>query len=1165
MGDATTCRACGGGLAAPAGLGGLCPACLLRQGLGGSTAGGPELGVTVGPTDPDALARLGESLGGLPSVLLRDTDPESGPEPVVAPASPEMPPTDDRPGRFQLFGEIARGGMGAVLKARDPGLGRELAIKVLLERHRDNPDLVRRFVEEAQIGGQLQHPGVVPIYDLGAFADARPYFAMKLVKGRTLADLLEERPSPADDLPRFLSAFEQVCQTMAYAHARGVIHRDLKPSNVMVGSFGEVQVMDWGLAKVLARGGVADERAPTPEPAETVVATARSGSGADDSRPGSVLGTPAYMPPEQARGDTRRVDERADVFALGSILCELLTGDPAYAGGPPAEVLRRAADAELADAEARLAACGADPELVALARACLAPAPEARPRDARAVANAVTAHLAGVQERLRAAELERAQAQARAEEERKRRRLAVGLAASVLLTVGLGLGGWAWDQSRRRATDRRFESSLADASALLGRARGSGGDASAWAAARTAAGDLAALAAPAGLGPELSSRIARLRDDAEREAAAVAAEAEAARRDGALIDALASARSMQAELGDAETIDALRAALAASGVDVAGAGDPAAAVRPLENRPEDVRMAAAAGLDEWAFLARVGTAKLGDEAWKRPLALAEALDPEPTRLAVRRAWAAADQAELRRLAAPESVDRLRPASVLLLAGALRDAKGARDHRAAAAVVRRGLLNHPRDARLNEALAEFLAEGPPESRAEAMQYYRIAWALQPACGYALAALLKESGRAEEAERILRELAGIRGTPIIRGTNLHKLGQLLGEQGRSAEAAAALAEAEAEFRAAVRLRPDDAGGHIGLAMVLHEAGRSAETESELRTAIRLRPDDRPARFNLGLALIRQGRLADAEAELRAAVRLRPNDLLAHDTLGSTLQARGKLAEAEAEFRAAIGINPDDPLAHFNLGLVLQGLGRMAEAQAEALAAVRLQPDDPDSLCSLGLIRAAIGKYDEALADLRRGHEIGSKRPGWTNASGEWVRRTERQALLAKRLPAVLRGDDRPADADEGVNLALMAHDRRRYATAARLFSDALRADPKLADDRHAVHAYNAACSAALAAAGRGEDAPKLDDARATLRAQALGWLQSELAAWSGVLRSGTPTARLEVLRTLQHWQQDTDLAALREPEALAGLPGPERAKWKALWVQVDRLLEKAAKAP
>src|SRR5262249_39005363 len=150
---------------------------------------------------------------------------------------------------------------------------------------------------------------------------------MKLVRGRDLAALLRERSSPTEDLPRFLQIFEQVCQALAYAHARGVIHRDLKPANIMVGAFGEVQVMDWGLAKVLNR---VDEPAAVGD--MTVeggsVRTLRSDSLADESRAGSVAGTPAYMAPEQARGQTDRLDERADVFGLGAILCEVLTGKP---------------------------------------------------------------------------------------------------------------------------------------------------------------------------------------------------------------------------------------------------------------------------------------------------------------------------------------------------------------------------------------------------------------------------------------------------------------------------------------------------------------------------------------------------------------------------------------------------------------------------------------------------------------------------------------------------------------------------------------------------------------------------------------------------------------------------------------------------------------------
>ena len=412
------------------------------------------------------LTTLGAGAGRPPHVQLRDLVDES--EPLIQPRSDEMPVRDGAMfGRFQLQGEIARGGMGAILRGRDVDLGRELAIKVLLEGHQGNPQVVSRFVEEAQIGGQLQHPGVVPVYELGIFPDSRPYFAMKLVKGRTLAAMLADRndhvrrvspdpalptteglPSPSHALPRFLAIFEQVCQTLAYAHARGVIHRDLKPSNVMVGSFGEVQVMDWGLAKVLPSGGIADEAAAQ-QVHETVIETVRSGSAGSgsESQAGSVLGTPAYMAPEQARGEVDRIDERADVFGLGAILCEILTGRPPHSGSTRGEIRAQAARGELTDAFARLDASGVEIDLIALAKACLAAEAERRLRHAGVVVDRVTTYLAGVQDRLKAAELAQVEAQTRAEEavtratiERSRRRRTVALAASVLMMAASVVG-----------------------------------------------------------------------------------------------------------------------------------------------------------------------------------------------------------------------------------------------------------------------------------------------------------------------------------------------------------------------------------------------------------------------------------------------------------------------------------------------------------------------------------------------------------------------------------------------------------------------------------------------------------------------------------------------------------------------------------------------------
>jgi serine/threonine-protein kinase len=381
-----------------------------------------------------------------------ETSPDAG-TPPLAGADPSLAELPAWAGRYRIEGEIARGGMGVVLRAHDPELNRPLAVKVLLSGLAGRPEVERRFLEEAQVAGQLQHPGMPPVHDIGRLEDGRPFFAMKLIKGRTLADLLQERKDPAEELPRWLGVFEQVCQAVAYAHSKGVLHRDLKPSNVMVGAFGEVQVMDWGLAKVLAGGAEEEDGAAQ----VSAIETKRSGEVGEWSQPGSVLGTPAFMPPEQARGTVELIDERSDVFGLGAILCVILTGQPPYRG---ADVRRQARQADLADAFAWLDGSGADPELVGLAQTCLSAEPAGRPRHAGEVAQRVAAHLAALQERLRQAERQRDWAEVRAAEERKRRRLALALGGAVLLLLGaLALGGLHWQRQRGRAEGERAQRS----------------------------------------------------------------------------------------------------------------------------------------------------------------------------------------------------------------------------------------------------------------------------------------------------------------------------------------------------------------------------------------------------------------------------------------------------------------------------------------------------------------------------------------------------------------------------------------------------------------------------------------------------------------------------------------------------------------------------------
>ena len=354
--------------------------------------------------------------------------------------------------RYVFGDELARGGMGIVYRATDTVFGREVAVKVLQEKFGLMSAAARRFADEARITGQLQHPAIPPVHDLGVLPDGRPFLAMKLIKGDTLGAELDARPDPAHDRGRFVAAFEQVCQAVAYAHAHNVIHRDLKPANIMVGSFGEVQVMDWGLAKVL--GARADETDADATTGGTEIRSLRDSDG-QATQAGAILGTPAFMPPEQAVGAVSKIDARSDVFGLGAILAVVLTGKPPYSGVDAETTRVLAARGKVETCFARLDASGADPGLVALCKRCLSPEPEDRPANAEEVARAVAALRAESEERARLAELDRvrvegekAAAELKAVEQRKRRRVLAG--AAVVIMIGLA----AFAEVQRRNSNR---------------------------------------------------------------------------------------------------------------------------------------------------------------------------------------------------------------------------------------------------------------------------------------------------------------------------------------------------------------------------------------------------------------------------------------------------------------------------------------------------------------------------------------------------------------------------------------------------------------------------------------------------------------------------------------------------------------------------------------
>jgi tetratricopeptide (TPR) repeat protein/predicted Ser/Thr protein kinase len=920
-----------------------------------------------------------------------DDDPSGrGDTTTFTPPAPGLPAV---PG-YVVTREVARGGMGVVYAARDPVFDRELAVKVMHPEQN-----AAQFVVEARVTAGLPHPGIPPVYALGELADGRPFLVMKLIRGRTLAD--ELAGAGRADLPRLLDTFQRVCQTVGFAHACGIVHRDLKPSNIMVGSCGEVLVMDWGLAC-----GVPGAHPPGAGRADGPAPPRFEGTAG-----GRIKGTPGYMAPEQARGEP--VDARADVFALGGILAALLTGAPPFGADTLADAVLRAAQADLGPCFAALDACGADADLLAVARKCLAPGPADRYPTAAAVASAVSAYRTGVEQRWHRAERDRAAAEARAAEalntraeaearigaeraaaaeQRKRRRAQLAVAAAlVLLLAGAGAFGWWRDKQtaereladeRTRAEVQRVEADARAAAAVLAAdllrvemdaraaaARLAGErDAEARNKAEQArAGVLSGLALATDLRQQFkfkpaAAALVHAADLAASGAPQLRPEVERARRTLALVAALDDIRyrkwAWTAESGRPGMYYMKKAAaeyrqvLADHDLDLTALCPVDAAQRIAAS---EVRVELVTAVDDWALFEP--DAALRD----RLLLVARRTDPGPWTDRLRDPAVWTDRPALTRLAADADPAAVTPAALSTLAELMR-----RQRLNPAPLLAAARAKHPTDFELAFALGQWhvnnrdgLQIGP----------YEAARTMRPDNTTVLKNLGVALGwRGDWDGHIAAHREAIRLNPQDAMAH-NNLCVGLREKGD-------LDGSLAAGREAVRLDPLFSVAHDSLGTTLALKKDRVAAIEEFRTAVRLDPQFARAFNNLGVALKESKDLDGAIEAYEAAVAADPQYAMAHNNLGVALHIRGDLDGAVREFREAVRINPRYVTAHTSLALVLQDKWDLDGAILAYKGAIKADPGNAQVLNNLGSLYIQLRRYPEAIECARAALEIDPK---------------------------------------------------------------------------------------------------------------------------------------------------------------------------------------------